>query len=294
MTTSNRISLKGQALRQDNIFLPNELVDTYEYFNCKLVEGNEPIKFRKGYDKCVISNGKAVNFVSNQYGHLPNEKFFTVVEEMLINADVNYDMRSINQDDCNFAVDYILNDDRYNIVVANGKDIIKPMLRFVNSYNGKNKTSGHFGYFRQVCTNGLHIAETKLSFSTKHTGGIIDFVLPQINVLINEFLSNEYYELQLKAESMSNVIISDVADFVKRICEETKLFRFDKSEKNPAPSKTSQSIIDSIMNEANYLNTNPNMWLGYNAFNDVIHSLAMPFEKQKEQDAKVFSLVAAM
>ena len=35
--------------------------------------------------------------------------------------------------------------DNFKIDVKNGLDKIKPMLRFTNSYDGSNKTSGHFG-----------------------------------------------------------------------------------------------------------------------------------------------------
>ena len=79
------------------------------------------------------------------------------------------------------------------------KDIIKPMLRFVNSYDGSCKTSGNFGYFRQVCTNGLHVAETKMSFSVKHKGSICEFVLPEIQSLVNEFMKNEKYVDHIKS-----------------------------------------------------------------------------------------------
>jgi hypothetical protein len=250
---------------------------------------------RKGMEQAVISNGKLVNVVSNSYGHLPNEKFFLVVEEKLIEADVQYMTRSINRDDRSFAVDYILNDDRYIIDVANGKDIIKPMLRFVNSYDGSCKTSGSFGYFRQVCTNGLHVAETKMSFSVKHKGSICEFVLPEIQSLVNEFISNEYYTLKPKAEFLSGTIISDVQQFVKKVCEDTKIFKFEKSDKNPEASLNATIVADTILAEANYLKVQPNMWLGYNAFNEILHNkFNKSFDVQRNLDSEVFDSIYAM
>jgi hypothetical protein len=224
---SIRLNFRGQSMQNDFVFPTNHIKDF-----AQLVK----IPVRKGYEQVVISDGEIVNVVSNAYGHLPNEKFFLVVEEKLIDAGVQYDTRSINRNNRSFAVDYILNDDRYNIVVANGKDIIKPMLRFVNSYDGSSKTSGHFGYFRQVCTNGLHVAETKMSFSVKHKGSICEFVLPEIQMLVNEFLNNEYYTLKPKAEFLSGAIISDVQKFVKQVCEDTAVFKYEKSDKNPDAS----------------------------------------------------------
>lgn len=286
MRVSNRMSFKGQAMQQDNVIVSSEIKDFAELVNMPV---------RKGYEQVVISEGEIVNVVSNSYGHLPNEQFFLVVEEKLINAGVEYDMRSINRGNRSFAVDYILNDDRFNIVVANGKDVIKPMLRFVNSYDGSCKTSGSFGYFRQVCTNGLHVAETKMSFAVKHKGSICEFVLPEIETLVNEFMNNEYYTLKPKAEFLSGAVISDVQKFIKNVCNETAIFKYEKSDKNPEPSLNAEIVADSLLAEARFLDVQPNMWLGYNAFNEILHTkFNKSFEVQKTLDSKVFETIYEM
>jgi len=286
MKVSNSQSFKGVAMQQDNVFVSNEIRSFAELVNMPV---------RKGMEQVVISNGEIVNVVSDVYGHLPNENFFLAVEEKLINADVQYDMRSINRNNRSFAVDYILNDERYEINVANGKDKIKPMLRFINSYDGSCKTSGHFGYFREVCTNGLHVAETKLSFSVKHKGSICEFVLPEIQTLVNEFMGNEYYTLKPKAEFLSGNIISDVQKFVKDVCKETNVFKFEKSDKNEEPSLNANIVMEGIMAESRYLDTPPNLWLGYNAFNEILHTkFQKSFEVQRTFDSKIFETIYEM
>lgn len=273
-------------MQNDDVFVPSEIVNLPELIG---------MPSRKGMEQAVISNGKLVNVVSNQYGHLPNEQFFLVVEEKLIEADVQYLTRSINRDDRSFAVDYILNDDRYIIDVANGKDIIKPMLRFVNSYDGSCKTSGNFGYFRQVCTNGLHVAETKMSFSVKHKGSICEFVLPEIDILVREFISNEFYTLKPKVEFLSGKIISDVQKFIKDVCKETEIFKYEKSDKNPEPSLNAEIVADTILAEAKHLAVEPNMWLGYNAVNEILHTkFQKSFDVQRNLDNKVFNAIYDM
>jgi len=286
MKSLNRMSFKGQKMQNDDVFIPSEVRNLSQLVG---------MPTRKGMENAIISNGEVVNVVSDVYGHLPNENFFLVVEEKLIEADVQYDTRSINRGNRSFAVDYILNDDRYNIVVANGKDIIKPMLRFVNSYDGSCKTSGSFGYFRQVCTNGLHVAETKMSFAVKHKGSICEFVLPEIDMLVNEFINNEYYTLKPKAEFLSGAIITDVQKFIKDVCKDTAIFKYEKSDKNPEPSLNANIVADSILAEAKFLDIEPNFWLGYNAFNEILHTkFAKSFEVQKTLDGKVFDSIYAM
>ncbi len=146
------INLKGD-LQQDNVFINSEV---------KSLAQLTGLPTWKRLEKAIVSEGQIVNVVSATYGHLPNEVFFTAVEEALINADVNYLTRSINRENRSFAVDYILNDESFHINIKKGKDKLKPMLRFTNSYDGSCRTSGHFGFFREVCSNGLHVANTNM------------------------------------------------------------------------------------------------------------------------------------
>lgn len=278
--------INNRPLQNDDVYPSNKLVTLESLTN---------MPSRKGLECAVVSAEKIVNVVSDGYGHLPNDKFFLAVEEKLINADIKYLTRSINRDNRSFAVDFILNDESYHIDVKNGKDKIRPMLRFVNSYDGSNKTSGHFGYFREVCANGLHVAKTDIGFSVKHKGDIVEIVLPEIQFIVNRFMDNEYYTLKKKFEVLAERPIKDIEQYVRITCEELKLFMFQCSEKNPAPSLNARTVIDTIKRESRLLGTEPNMWLGYNAFNEVIHDkLKKTFEAQKTADAKLFNHVMEM
>lgn len=272
-------------LRNDNVFVTSEVKQMTDL----LPAGVAP---RKGYDKGIISNGKLVNIVSSSYGHLPNENYFLEVETKLIDAGVEFVKRSINKDDRAFAVDYILKDDNYVIKVKNANDQIVPMLRFTNSYDGSAKTTGHFGFFRKVCENGLHIANTEIGFAVKHSSLIDLIVLPEINGIIERFMNNEFYQLSRKFEVLAERPITDLKEFVKITAEQTKIFQYVKSENNPLPSLNAERVMDVITNEANLLGVKPNMWLGYNAFNNVLHNtFEKSFEVAKTLDAKVFDFV---
>ena len=276
---------KMNNLQNDEIFVSNSIV------NLDTLTG---MPARKGLEQAVISNGKIVNVVSKSYGHLPNEKFFGEVENQLKLANVKYLTRSINRNDSSFAVDYILNDDSF-IINTSQKDSIMPMLRFVNSYDGTNKTSGHFGFFRKVCANGLHIAQSNIGFGLKHRGEIVEVVLPEISQLIQKFFANEYYTLSRKFEVMNSKEITDLKGFVKLTAEKTNLFKFEASEKNPEPSLNARLIIEGIEKESDILGIKPNLWLGYNAFNELLHDkLKKTFEQQKTIDSKIFDTVLDM
>jgi len=248
------------------------------------------------FQKAIVVDNKIVFCASDSYELLPNENFFMEVERKLMEAGINYVTRSINRENKHFAVDYILSDENYAIDVKNGNgtDKLTPMLRFTNSYAG-GTTTGSFGFFREVCSNGLNIAKSVIGFKVQHHKSIHSVVLPEIGSIVNKFMDNEYYSLHKKFEVLAETPIKDLSDFVRFTCTKLDLFKFEQSEKNPTdPSKNAQFIMDVINKEANILNMEPNMWLGYNAFNEYIHASKKSFAKQKIMDTALFSAVMEM
>lgn len=270
---------------QDNVFVENSVVQMEELVG---------MPTRKGLEQGIISNGKLVNVVSKSYGHLPNETFFLEAERKLIDADIYYKSRSINRQDRSFAVDYVLADDRYKIEVKGDKDILFPMLRFTNSYDGSNKTSGSFGMYRKVCDNGLCIAQTQIGFSVKHTGAIAEIVLPKLDELVASFMDNEFFSLKKKFDILAEARVLNVEKYVQDINKKLSLIKYESSDKNPAPSLNARFILDVVNRETKELNVKPNKWIVYNAFNELLHNkLQKTFDQQKQMDEKLFDLVLA-
>lgn len=270
---------------QDNVFVTNEVVQMQDLVG---------MPTRKGLEQGIISNGKLVNVVSKSYGHLPNETFFLEAERKLIDADIYYKSRSINRDDRSFAVDYVLADDRYKIEVKGDKDILFPMLRFTNSYDGSNKTSGSFGMYRKVCDNGLCIAQTQIGFSVKHTGAIAEIVLPKLDELVASFMDNEFFSLKKKFDILAEARVLNVEKYVQDVNKKLSLIKYESSDKNPAPSLNARFILDVVNRETKELGVKPNKWIVYNAFNELLHNkLQKTFDQQKNLDEKLFDIVLA-
>lgn len=274
-----------QNLQQDEIFVPSEM---------KSLKTLTQMESRRGLENVIISNGKIVNVVSNSYGHIPNQLFFKKAEEMLSDAQLNYHKRTINKNDRSFITDFII-DDKSQFSVKNKEDLILPMLRFKNSYDGSEKTSGHFGFYRKVCSNGLHVSQAEIEFSIKHSKNSTHLIMPRLNNLFDKFLDNEFYTITKKFDKMKEFKIIDTKEFVKAILVKTKLFRYECSDKNSDPSKKSREVIEILNDEALLLNEEPNLWLGYNAFNSVLHNvLKKSFGQQERLDKKLFDEVYAM
>ncbi|MFY0714989.1 DUF932 domain-containing protein [Seonamhaeicola sp. NFXS20] len=272
-------------LQQDDIFISSEMT------SLKCLTG---IASRRGLENAIISNGKIVNVVSNSYGHIPNQLFFKKAERMLIDAELTYHKRTINKNDRSFVMDFII-EDKSQFTVKNHKDLILPMLRFKNSYDGSEKTSGHFGFYRKVCSNGLHVSQAEIEFSIKHSKNNTSLIMPRLNNLFDKFLDNEFYTITKKFEKMKAFKIIDTQEFVKAILDRTKLFRYECSDMNSDPSKKSREVIKTLNYEALLLNEEPNLWLGYNAFNAVLHNvLKKSFGQQERLDKKLFDEIYDM
>lgn len=280
--SNKSINLKAE-LQQDNVYPESKIVT---------MQSLTGMPSRKGMECAVISGNKIVNVVSDGYGHLPNENFFTVVEENLINADIDFKTRSINRADQSFAVDYILNDDSYVVKVKSGKDTIRPMLRFTNSYDGSTRTTGNFGFFREVCKNGLHVANTSIGFSVKHYGSIAQIVMPHLETIVEKFMDNEFYSLHKKFEILAEKSVSNIEEYVKLVCDVTKIFKFETSEKNPAPSMRARQVIETVERESHMLDSNANRWLVYNSFNELLHNgMKKGFEQQRSLDTRLLDVI---
>lgn len=276
----------NKPLQNDDIFVKNSILPITDFIT-------KPT--RKGLDNVILSENRIVNIVSNSYSHLPNQDFFYKVEEMLICSNINYSCRSINRDNRSFAVDYILDDENYSVNIKNGLDKIRPMLRFTNSYDGSCKTSGSFGFFREVCSNGLHTAKTEIGFSLKHKGNIQELVLPAIGNILYKFMDNEFFELKAKFNILADFKIENPEEIIKRIADETKLFKYECSDKNDLPSLNARTILQTIEKEQLQLNEDPNMWLVYNAFNELLHNkIKKTFDQQQKMDKTIFNLAFEM
>ncbi|MDR9457862.1 MAG: DUF932 domain-containing protein [Salegentibacter sp.] len=272
-------------LQQDDLFVKSEV---------RSMESLTGLPSRKGLENAILSNGKLVNVVSSRYGHIPNELFFGKAKQKLEEAGLKFQMQSTNRQDRCFSLDFII-DNENQFTVKHPKDKILPMLRFTNSYDGTEKTSGHFGFFREICSNGLHIAQSNIQFSIRHTKKGVDLYMPKLNELFSKFMDNEYYTIQSKFNKLMEIKILDTKSFVKDILEETKLFRYECSDKNPEPSKKSREVLEILNNESIILGQDPNLWIGYNAFNAILHkTLKKGFSQQRKADKFLFDKVYQM
>jgi len=257
-------------------------------------------KMRAGLDNFIVVDGEVVKVASKEYGLAKNEQFFGAFEEKLDAAGILYTKRAANNRNRNFKVDYILQDESFHINIKSDKkgaaDVLKPMITAINSYDGSQQTIGGFAGYREVCSNGLHIAEMQIGFKLRHRGNIVEIVLPKIEDLIAQFMDNEFYTLSKKFEVLAESPVPNINEFVKYVLGKTGLAKYEKSEKQPdEPSKAAEHIIATMQTESQKLGVVPNLWLGYNAMNEYIHnSNNKLFTLKEEADKKMFAAIMEM
>ena len=297
--------------QNDNVFGSVEMVDTKDFFGGREVASK--------MDKVIISKNRVVHACSPSYGLLPNQDFFGKMEEELVLEGLQFKTLSFNHKDSRFSVDYILDDDSKIITVNDQRnngidDTIVPMIRLTNSYDGSLKTAGYLGFFRKICHNGMHMTTTQLEFKVKHTKGKMKLFIPNIEQLVQSFLSNEMFSIQDKIQKMQTHFIDEkqIENWIKELAkqdrvwidnsEENYLKRLQKAEQSGkdiskvSPAKDSPNIetVKSILiRDAETTGVEPNAWLLYSAFNEFIHSnTSQVFTNQKELDTKVFNSIA--
>jgi hypothetical protein len=252
----------------------------------------------KGIDKVIVSNGKVVNVCSGDYGLLTNKNFFGAFEKHLQEEHINFTVKYRNINDKQFTADYILDgsidinpkfQNRY-------KDIIQPKIRLINSYDGNLKTAAFVSFFRQVCSNGLHALRNELAFSLKHRSNIVELSFPSLTTMLNTYRKSEGINVirrfEVLAESPVNTL--DVQDIIKKITEQTNIFKFEKSDKNEDMSINAKFVYDVVNRETTHFNIKPNAWIIYNAFNEWIHNEERNQKtetKRNELDTKVFQTI---
>lgn len=298
-------------MKKDSVYLNKETQNDNVYGNVELVNTSDMFGGRDVASKMVktvISNDRVVSTCSASYGLLTNKDFFGKMEHELIEEGINYKTRSFNHNDSRYSVDYILDDDSKVIVVNDQKsagvdDTLVPMIRLTNSYDGSAKTAGYLGFFRKVCHNGLHMATTQMEFKVKHTKGNMEVFIPKIGDLVQRFLDNEVYSINDKIKKMKAHLIEhdQIQEWIADLAEQDKIFkpiaisRAKETEGDEVVTKTAQLVEDILLRDTLATGVEPNAWLIYSAFNEVIHGkLQNVFEKQKQMDTRVFNSISEM
>lgn len=229
-----------------------------------------------------------LNTCSNVYELVPNAEIFPVVEKLLNDANIPYDVTYKMIDFSRFYADYEIKD--FGVSVGNKNDKIYPILRIEHSYNGLLKYKLTFGWFRMICSNGLTVPvegkeDQNITIIGKHTKQI----LASLETLIDKltFFTANAHKFTEKFETLAGRFHKNWKTRVENLIEATGIGKrgFDQ-------------IVSKVEEESKMLSGGEvNDWIIYNAFNFHIYNARTSEGKEyatapnlrHDQDRKVFT-----
>jgi len=267
---------------------------------------DEEMRSNTEYSKKVVGQINGGDFLLNQcsniYKLIPNADVFPNIEKVLDDNGIEYTVEYSHINHVRFYADYKITDKNYGYTMKGTNDKIMPMLRVQHSYNGLTKYRIIFGFFRQVCSNGLTIAieEMKrfnLVIVGKHTEQIIRS-FDKLNEMLVYFGANAHMisgAITAKYDKLGGVWVAKPEDRLKEVLEATKIIIVENNKFN-----TMNDIMSRISLEANKDNLGydgkVNNWLIYNGINQYLNdnnrNIATP-ETRMEKDSKVLEYMLA-
>lgn len=278
----NSVNENKEVKTLSNMLFDVEMVDVCELLP-NFTTNNE---YSRAIVGTIEGQKKLLNVCSPRYELIPCADIFLPIKGILETQGISYTEKYSSENDVLFLAEYTLNDLKTNV---GGGDEIQYKINVTHSYNGLRKYAINSGFFRLICSNGLVIpVEGKeaenFCISGKHTVKINDS-FEQLNKLIASLSCGN------SIENFSNRF----AKLAKHELEGSELERvFDIAFKSSDTVKSShKDYAKSVLQvEANKLNVKPNLWLVYNAVNQVINSDALnakTYEKRSMLDNATLS-----
>ena len=261
---------------------------------------SNPDKTNKEYSRVVVGmvDGEkmSLNYCSNIYQLVPNEKIFPEIENVLDKNNIQYEVRYSHIDHVKFYVEYRITDPRFLYKMKGTNDGIVPLIKVEHSYNGLVKYKIIFGYFRFICENGLVIAveemkKYNLVIKGKHTKIILSS-FETLNKMLKNFTKNAdkmVATITSKYELLGGRWIKKPEDRITEVLKANKIAIHENNKFN-----TLNFIMSKIKDESNDkrwgYNGKVNDWLIYNGINQYLYKNGniMTPTVRMEKDSKIF------
>jgi hypothetical protein len=229
------------------------------------------ICIERGEEKIIVG------LCSKKFGIIPCSDLFPVLEKEIIKNEYKFTKHYIHQDYCKFYVEYIFENP---LEFGLNKEIIKPSIKIVHSYNGSLKYTINFGFWRKICNNGLYGFSSTFSINYKHTMDNVEKIINESLEKLNKFFDKieeikiEYLKLEQKQ------IIGSFEDRVRLIADKTGF-----------PKKSILPVIERIKVES--IGGQVNDWIIYSAFNYILNNADFKiYEENKiKLDIKIYNQI---
>lgn len=279
----NQTSINQETL--NDFFAPVKKVSKKELY--------PNMDFMSYNDTAIImtKNGKdiVVNDCSKGYALIPNSDLFPQLEELLKEKGFNFTKTYKVRNEAEFTIQYRLIDESF-IVNAPEKykgkkgqnDSIMPLLEIHHSYNSRFIFNLNYGFFREICSNGMWGLKYEGNIGLSHSVGNIEKIFDR-TILQTELFLAEADKLKQQYDELNGRIISNYKDRINFIMNQTGVLK-----------SWEQEITELVETEAKLLNTPVTDWLIYNGFNSQLNhneEITMSDRDKVKTDRKIFDFI---
>lgn len=279
MTVSNiQQSPIVESLNSDLLFDVRQL----DAQQASLVLGG--VNLSKQYQTAIFApeKNKLLHLAGKNYKLISNHELYcNAIKEMNDMFGKNgHKFHFTNEDDRRFFMKFTVKiENKFEISVG---DVMETVITFRNSYDGHMKLSASVGFMRLVCTNGMTAYDLNSNIQIlKHSKNTCEFDFSEIRTSLQTLgiQINKYQKLQERFLSYQ-----EISEFIEHIGK--------SKEREAFPKGLLEEVHPIINREANILNTAPNAWLLYNAFNYHINhneKIGLDLKSKERMDALIYN-----
>lgn len=225
------------------------------------------------------SMNKILHLAGRSYTLVSNEQLISPVYDRLVNifGSSGIEIECLNEDDRRFYARFILKD---KVLEVTNKDYLNAMIEIQNSYDGSLRHSISLSFYRLVCSNGMMGWRKEEGHSLKHNSDFLvnlTGILKRLDELDERF--NKFRKLNERVVTGKelNLIMETI-----------------RKPRDGFPKKILPEVTGIMYQEATKLKVEPNAWLLYNGFNNLLNHdprIGLTLDVREKIDRDVLSAI---
>jgi hypothetical protein len=227
------------------------------------------------------SMNKVLHLSGRNYTLVTNEELISPIYDKLskLFGKSGLQIECLNEDDRRFSARFILKE---KVLQVANKDFVNAMIEVQNSYDGTLRHSISLSFYRKICENGMMGWRQESNVSHKHNS---DYLLNLDQVLTR---LNKLEEDLQKFQLLSNRTVTSKE--IEQISEALKASKYDQF-----PKKLIGEVPMQMYREVEALESKPNAWLLYNAYNRLLNHddrVGLAMDIKERVDRNVLSTIS--
>ena len=241
------------------------------------------VNLSKQYQTAIYApdKNKLLHLAGSNYKLISNMELYENAKNEMVNlfGSNGFKFNFVNEDDRRFFMRFTIKDDsKFDVNVG---DVIETVITFKNSYDGNMKLSASIGFNRLVCSNGMTAYELNNNIQIlKHSKNASEFDFSGIRTSLSVMDVQIFKYKKLQERFLT---YNEITDFIEKAGK--------SKEREAFPKGLLKDVFPIVERESSLLNTAPNAWLLYNAFNYHINhnvKIGLDLKSKEKMDSLIY------